>query len=216
MSNILVVGAHFDDAELGAGGTMARLSEEGHTVYKLTLTNNVTRPQNNITEFENRDIATDYESSAADSARACEVLGVKEVHFTPLECCQLFYTTEVMQRIEKLLYELDIDTTFIQYGSDMNQDHVEGSRMSLTALRHCRNILMYQSNGYILERDYYPRFFVDISSTLEKKKRALACYGDAHDRYGRLFEMSTKRSEVWGYNNEVAAAEGFHIVKMLY
>ena len=42
MENILVIGAHFDDAELGCGGTMAKLSAEGKNVYKLTLTDNVT------------------------------------------------------------------------------------------------------------------------------------------------------------------------------
>ena len=43
MKNILIVGAHYDDAELGAGGTAAKLAAEGKNVYKLTLTDNVTR-----------------------------------------------------------------------------------------------------------------------------------------------------------------------------
>lgn len=37
MDNILIVGAHFDDAELGVGGTAAKLVEQGKNVYKLTL-----------------------------------------------------------------------------------------------------------------------------------------------------------------------------------
>lgn len=43
MENVLIVGAHFDDAELGAGGTAAKLASEGKNVYKLTLTDNVTK-----------------------------------------------------------------------------------------------------------------------------------------------------------------------------
>lgn len=38
MNNNIVVGAHYDDAELGAGGSMARLVYEGKKVYKITLT----------------------------------------------------------------------------------------------------------------------------------------------------------------------------------
>ena len=40
MDKILIVGAHFDDAELGVGGTAAKLVSEGKKVYKLTLTVN--------------------------------------------------------------------------------------------------------------------------------------------------------------------------------
>lgn len=209
MANILVIGAHYDDAELGAGGTMARLASMGHKVYKLTLTNNETR-------FEQKGIVVNYKSSVAQSAEACKILGVTEVEFEPVECNHLFYSTEVMQRVEKIVYDLKIDTAFIHYKSDMNQDHVEASRICMTALRHCKNILMYQSNGYILEEDYYPRLFVDISGTIEKKRQALMCYGREHDRYGRLFDIVCKRNEVWGYYNETAAAEGFEVVKAFY
>ena len=37
MERILMVGAHFDDVELGAGGTATKLAEQGKKVYKLTL-----------------------------------------------------------------------------------------------------------------------------------------------------------------------------------
>lgn len=33
MQNILLVGAHYDDTDLGVGGTAARLSAEGKNVY---------------------------------------------------------------------------------------------------------------------------------------------------------------------------------------
>ena len=38
MENILIVGAHYDDTELGAGGTAAKLVRQGKRVYKITLT----------------------------------------------------------------------------------------------------------------------------------------------------------------------------------
>lgn len=120
--NILVIGAHYDDAELGCGGVMARLSGEGHKVYKLTITNNETR-------FKQKNIEVNYESSAAQSAEACKILGVEEVEFEPVERSHLFYTTETMQKIEKIAYDLQVDTAFIHFHSDMNQDHVEASRI---------------------------------------------------------------------------------------
>ena len=38
IKNILALGAHFDDVELGAGGSLAKFSKEGKKVYKFTIT----------------------------------------------------------------------------------------------------------------------------------------------------------------------------------
>ena len=37
--NILVVGPHPDDQELGMGGTIAKLASQGHNVLLLDMTN---------------------------------------------------------------------------------------------------------------------------------------------------------------------------------
>lgn len=114
MENILIVGAHFDDAELGAGGTAAKLAAEGKRVYKLTLTDNVTK-------FDAMNINVAYESSRVQSAKACKVLGVKEItDFVPVECSRLEYTQEVMQRVETYIFDLHIDTIFMHFNADMN------------------------------------------------------------------------------------------------
>lgn len=209
MKNVLVIGAHFDDAELGAGGTAAKLVAEGKKVYKLTLTDNATN-------FSQKNINVDFDSSKIQSQKACQVLGVHEItDFTPVECSKLSYNKEIMQRVEKVIYDYDIDTVFIHFGTDMNQDHVAASSICITAARHCSNILEYQSNGYILDNVFYPTYFVDISDYIEKKKEALACYGDEHNRFNRLFETNIERNHIWGYGNEVEFVEGFKLVKFL-
>lgn len=210
MQNILVVGAHFDDAELGCGGTMARLAAEGKKVYKLTMTDNVTN-------FIQMDIHVDLDSSRVGSALACKEMGVEEItDFELLECNHLHYSTEIMQKVEKIIFDKQIDTVFMHYDSDMNQDHVAASKICLTAARHCKNIFYYQSNGYILDKSFYPTVFVDISDYCEHKRRALEHYHGDHNRFDRLFDIAIKRNEVWGYANEVRYAEGFVPVKMCF
>lgn len=209
MENILIIGAHFDDAELGAGGTAAKLVSEGKKVYKLTLTDNATN-------FTQKGINVDYDSSRLQSAKACEVLGVVEItDFEPVECSKLEYSKEVMQRVEKVIYDYNIDTVFIHFGTDMNQDHVAANQICVTAARHCANILQYQSNGYILDNVFYPTYFFDISDYVEKKRESLACYSGAHNRFNRLFDTNIERNHIWGYGNEVEYAEGFKILKFL-
>lgn len=210
MKNILVIGAHFDDAELGCGGTMARLAAEGKNVYKLTLTDNVTN-------FEQMNIHVDMESSLTDSAKACQEMGVQEItDFEMIKCNSLAYSTEVMQRVESIIFQNNIDTVFIHCDSDMNQDHIAASKISLTAARHCKNIFYYQSNGYILDKAFYPTVFFDISDFYDVKKKALAHYRGDHNRFDRLFDISLKRTEIWGYANKVAFAEGFVPVKITF
>lgn len=209
MNNVLIIGAHFDDAELGAGGTAAKLVSEGKKVYKLTLTDNTTK-------FTQKNINVDYDSSKRQSAEACKVLGITEItDFEPVECSTLAYNKEIMQRVEKVIYDYKIDTVFIHFGTDMNQDHVAASQICITAARHCSNILQYQSNGYILDNVFYPTYFIDISDFVQKKREALACYSGEHDRFNRLFETNIERNHIWGYGNEVEYAEGFKIVKFL-
>lgn len=209
MENILVIGAHYDDAELGVGGTMAKLAANGKNVYKLTLTNNVTMSSH-------LHINVQYETSVKESAKACEVLGITEINdFSPVECCQLFYDTKIMQKVEDILYAYKIDTVFMHYIDDLNQDHISASKICLTASRHCNNIFFYQSNLYILPHIFTPTIYFDISAFIEKKKEALYKYTGDHNRFNALFETNIERNHVWGYSNKCAYAEGFVAQKFL-
>lgn len=209
MKNVLIVGAHYDDTELGCGGTAAKLAAEGKNVYKLTLTNNVTK-------FSQMNINVLYETSVRESARACQMLGINEVtDFEPIECSQLFYNTEIMQRVEDVIYNYHIDTVFAHYMSDLNQDHTAASRICLTAARHCENVFLYQSNLYILPYPFAPTCFFDISDYVEKKKEALYQYTGDHNRFHSLFETNIQRNRVWGYANKTEYAEGFIAQKIL-
>lgn len=208
MENILIIGAHYDDAELGVGGTAAKFVKEGKNVYKITLTDNET----NFTQMNIR-VASD--DSAVQSNKACQILGVQEItDFQPVPCNHLAYSTELMQRIEKVIYDYKIDTVFMHFSSDVNQDHMAAAQLCLTAARHCNNIYQYQSNGYIINQ-YEPTLFVDISEFIDLKREALKQYGEAHNRFNRLFETSIEKNHIWGYANKVEYAEGFHVIKSI-
>lgn len=205
--SILIVGAHFDDAELGAGGTAAKFVSQGKEVYKLTLTDNVTKSRH-------MDLDIPYSSSLEGSKAAAKQLGMKEIPFDPQSCNGLTYSTELMQKLESIVFEINADTILFHFHADLNQDHLAASELCKTAGRHCRNILMYQSNLYVLPEPFYPTVYVDVSAQLEKKIAALRCYQPEHNRFASLFECTIKRNEVWGYQARCAAAEAFHPVKI--
>ena len=209
MNNVLIIGAHYDDAELGCGGTAAKLVAEGKNVFKLTLTDNVTK-------FSHMNINVQYETSVRESALACNVLGIKEItEFKPISCCQLFYRTDIMQRVEDVIYDYNIDTVFMHYIDDLNQDHISAAKICVTASRHCKNVFMYQSNLYVLPNPFTPNFFVDVSDYIDKKREALYQYTGDHNRFNSLFETNIERIHIWGYSNKVKYAEGFLVHKYL-
>lgn len=205
--NILIIGAHYDDSELGVGGTAAKLTAMGKNVYKITLTNN-------ITKSDNLHINVEFEDSKLESKNACDVLGVKELEFDCVNCCDLIYTKELMQKVEDIIFKYNIDTAFIHFEDDYNQDHVAAHIISKTAARHCKNILSYHSNGYILATPFYPSVFVDISDFVYLKEKALNCYTGDHNRFGKLFEMTLDKNRIWGYGNKTEYCEAFHAIKL--
>ena len=65
MVKILIVGPHPDDQELGMGGTIAKLTSQGHDVLLLDVTSGEPTP------FGSPEVR------ANESAAAAEILGVK-------------------------------------------------------------------------------------------------------------------------------------------
>lgn len=215
MKNILLVGAHYDDIELGVGGTAARLADEGKNVYKLILTDNFVRESS-------FNLFTAPESSLEESKKACEVLGITEISdFTKVPNCNLMYSTELMQRVEKIILKYDIDTVFMHSEYDMNHDHIEAAKICKVAARHVKNLYIYRSNIYVTETQFIPKVFFDVSKYIEKKKKALAMYGVEHQRSmaggeNKLFENIIFQNKIWGYGIDAMYAEGFEVIKEVH
>lgn len=207
MKKILIVGAHYDDAELGAGASAARFVSEGKEVYKVTLTD---------TEVISKDMDLNITPDRVrDNSRcACDILGVKEVYLTQSKYGQLEYSQNIMQEIEHEIISREIDTCIFHFDADYNTDHLAASKICKTASRHCQNILMFQSNPYIISEAFYPNFFIDVTNYIELKRQALSCYDSEHNRQGNLFETNIERNKIWGYGNHVKYAEGFVAIKM--
>lgn len=207
--NVLVVGAHYDDAELGAGGLSASIINHGGHVYKITLTDTVV-----VSEDMHLDIRGDRVRE--NSKNACAVLGgVEEMDFPQAPYGNLIYTKDIMQQLEHIIFEKNIETVIFHYADDYNTDHMAAHKICKTAARHVRNLLMFQSNPYITFEQFCPNFFVDISDTIDMKRAALSCYDSEHDRWGHLFETNIQRNATWGYGNHVEYAEGFMAIRTL-
>ncbi len=208
MKKILAIGAHFDDVDLAVGGTLNQIHKNGGECFKLTLTDNVTLSKN-------LKLNIDYKTSKKSSSKACKILGIKEIKNNKMvKCSKLTYSKEYMQYIENIIYDKNIDTVFIHYDHDLNQDHIAASEICKTASRHCMNILMFQSNFYLNSNNFSPSLFFDIKNEIHNKKNSLKCYENSHNRKNKLFDLTFKRNEIWGSYIGTTYAEGFIPIKL--
>jgi len=111
MTNILVVGPHPDDQEIGMGGTIARFVEQGHDILLLDITNGEPTPFG------------DPETRAEEAQRAAEILGVqrKSLGF-PNRFVQP--TLELRHAIASVIREHQAQIIFTVYFEDAHPDHV--------------------------------------------------------------------------------------------
>ena len=169
--NVLAVGAHHDDIELGCGGTLARLAGQGHRTFGLTLTNSETHD----------DIQGIHRTSAvarAEAERAAAVLGLTLVELEGFgqDPGTLTYDVGLMRRIERFIHDRGISLVLSHWNRDLNTDHEAAAKLTIVASRHVPSLLMYRSNWYQPAEPFNGTFFVDISETADLKRRSLECF----------------------------------------
>lgn len=176
---VLVIAPHPDDEVLGVGGTIARLSSEGHEVYVAI-----------VTKGEPELFSSSLVKQGREEAMKChELLGVKETHFMDFPAARL--DTVQHHRLNSALSELISrvcpDIVFLPFNYDMHRDHRLVFESALVALRpvaadNVRDILCYETlsetnwNMPSGTEGFTPNVFVDISEFLECKLQAAQLY----------------------------------------
>lgn len=116
MTQILVVGPHPDDQELGMGGTIAKLVSQGHDVLLLDMTSGEPTP------FGTPEVR------AKESAVAADILGVKR---TTVNLPNRFveHTIPARHAVAAVMREHQAEIVFAPYFEDAHPDHVATSRI---------------------------------------------------------------------------------------
>lgn len=184
---ILSVAAHGDDAEFMAGGTLARLVDEGHDLYLLIATDN-DRGSHRLSESELKAIAR------PEAEAAGRVLGAKGVFLlghTDGDLCDVPAATlrgQIMHYIRKLrahvIFSWDPFAPF-----ENHPDHraialavSDASSFSALPLFHPEQLALGLQPQRVTEWYWYSKAHwetnkrVDITGTIERKIKALYAY----------------------------------------
>lgn len=205
--NILCVGAHPDDIEMMAGGSVARWVKEGRRVRFLTLTDGVWQSPGGERQ-------RDPEEARAEGEAAAESLGV-EVENLMLPAMDLRFEDRLVVEVLRRIEAHRIDTLVCPWDRDLHHDHEVASRIAVSASRRVPRVLMGCINYYLREV-FPPNLFVDISGTWDAKLAAMECYAGQWKRAkGEWQPWLDETSRSWGRTLGVERAEGFLARKYL-
>ncbi|HEV2281040.1 MAG TPA: bacillithiol biosynthesis deacetylase BshB1 [bacterium] len=201
MANVLVIGAHPDDAEIGMGGTVASLVARGETVTLLDLTNGEPTPMGSP------------ERRRAESEAAARRLGVERRVTLPLPNRYLMDTVENRVAVAEVIREVRPDLLCIPYWVDAHPDHLAAERLGEAARFYAKltrtemrgtphypeRIVHYFCTHYRLQ--VVPAFIVDVSEHIERKLEAVACYrsqfNEERNNLG-IFDTIRSVAAYWG------------------
>ncbi|MEW6566794.1 MAG: PIG-L deacetylase family protein [Chloroflexota bacterium] len=199
--NVLFVGAHPDDIELGCGALLAHIVHQTE-VLCVTLSDN----QKNAA----------LKNLVAEHQRSMAVLGVPEERVI----VGTFETRNFQrdrQEILEYLYALNRqhhpDLVFVHTRADIHQDHVVAMEEVLRAFRGTTVLgfdVLRSSYGF------FPHFLVEVSEgDVERKLAALAEYRTYGDKY--YFSPDVIRSTMirHGALAGLPYAEGFDILRIV-
>jgi bacillithiol biosynthesis deacetylase BshB1 len=114
--NVLVVGPHPDDQELGMGATIARLAADGHDVLLLDMTNGEPTPFG------------DPQTRSAEAARAARILGVRRRQLD-LPNRRLVHGLEARHLLAAVIREHRAEIVFAPCLPDAHPDHTATTRI---------------------------------------------------------------------------------------
>jgi LmbE family N-acetylglucosaminyl deacetylase len=207
--NILAIGAHFDDIELGCGGALAKHVSNGDKVYVYVATDSGYANQNAV--------AVRSEKTAMGEAKnAMAILGAEELICGNFKTLQIEFIDPLNISIIKLVEKYQIDRVYTHWAGDIHHDHQAVSKATLHSCRHVPQILMYRSNWYYSSSDFKGNYCIDISEFWEVKKKAIECHVSELERTAYKW-MSFFDNEAinCGQRLGVERAESFEIVKFL-
>lgn len=206
--NILAIGAHFDDIELGCGGALAKHIAEGDNVYAYVAT------KSGFTNHQNIEIRSD-DTATKEGAKAMSILGVALIKgkFNTLE---IEFTDDLNLEIVKIIETKKIDLVYSHWMGDIHHDHQAVARAALHSCRHVPRQLMYRSNWYHSNIDFKGNFYVDISNFWELKRQSIEAHVSEMERTGKKWiEFFCNEAKNAGQRTGVEKAEVFEVIKWL-
>jgi len=217
---ILVIAPHPDDETLGAGGTIAKFSEQGHKVSVLVVSGH-------LPPLYRRE---DYEITVNEAKRAFEMLGVADSRFLEIPATMIGSEPVhvVNGKIGEVIKEIEPQVVLCPF-PDRHIDHrvvfesVMVAARPVAAGRSIELLAAYEAlsethwNAPHIEPNFVPNWVVDITGQMSRKLGAVSCYESQIPAFpgARSIEAVNALATFRGTQAGFAFGEGFHVIRMI-
>ncbi len=195
MTRVLIVGSHFDDIEIGMGGTLYKMDKEEFEVYLAVLK------------------ADEMRSDIPEVRRVEQYKVLKRLGLSK-ERLFLFESTEGAEDVIGALDKIKPNILFIPHYKDTNQDHRRCSRIGQSVARKVYiNSLFYAGAS---ATSFCPNSFARID--FEAKLDLLKIYKSQIKRDALNIERIKRRDRYFGTmisTDKDCYAEGFIVRKIV-
>ncbi len=206
--NILAVGAHFDDIELGCCGTLMNHVLQGDRVTILVVTNSSYKNPNGE-EIRNR------KTAYREGLKATRIIGA-DLRCLNYDTFKVYFDEKLTSEITRYIEELDIDVLYCPWIYDLHRDHQLTAKSVLMAGRHIKRFLMYRCNYYDTERPFRGNLYSDISAVIDRKTEVIKAHKSELERVRyKWLDFFLKQNENDGQKIGVKYAECFEVVRYL-
>jgi LmbE family N-acetylglucosaminyl deacetylase len=222
----MAIGAHPDDPDFLAGGTIARFATEGREITYVIVTNgNKGSSDRNVTSAQLVPLRE------AEQRRAAVVLGVAHVEFLGYEDGELEDSRQLRRDISRqirrwkpdLIVTLNPRRTYANFPG-WHRDHRTTGRVVLDCVYPlARDYLAFPELMPEYEphkvREVYtiqweqPALLIDITETMDRKLEAIRCHASQIADFTQVEARMRTRASTLGQGQGYPYAEGFdHIV----
>jgi two-component system, NtrC family, response regulator HydG len=195
--SVLAIGAHPDDIEIGAAGTLLAHRAMGHEVSILTLS----RGARGGTEA----------ARAGESELAARVLGAT-LYLDDLQDTSISESDPTISVISRVVESVRPTAIYTHSFHDVHQDHRNTYRAAMVAVRNIGRVYCFQSPSATV--DFRPTRFVNIDDHLARKLKAIDAFASQVEVRAYLEpDLIQSTARYWSRYAGGRYAEAFEVVR---
>ena len=203
---VLILAPHTDDGELGCGGTIAKLIEDGNEVYCAAFS---ACQQSVLKDFPADILITEVKSAA-------KILGIKNENLFLYDFQVRTFSykrQEILDKLIELKNKINPEVIFIPSVNDLHQDHSTIANEGLRAFKQC-TVLSYEIPWNNIS--FNTSCFVKLEQRhLDIKVKAIQEYKSQAHRGYINGEFIKSLASVRGVQVGVSYAETFDVVRLI-
>jgi LmbE family N-acetylglucosaminyl deacetylase len=204
MMNILAIGAHPDDIELGCGGLLLKASrQDRHNIFMYTLTRG--------------GASGDPEERTKELIESAKFIGAKRLWIDNFEDTKLSLSSDLINHIEFFIKKADPDIVLTHSLGDTHHDHRAIAASTMEAGRFVPNILAYEIP---VTREFKPQVYYDITDVIDGKIELINIFLSQRSKSflqsNAIRGLAQYRALQSRFDNSVSCVEAFEVQKLFF